>query len=151
MSLRFRYKLFSAGHPIFPLGGRSVRPRPILGVTVIGPTDSRLRDAVLDSAADDTVFAESLAAQIGVDLRNAPVGYASGIGLVRAPVRYAELTLRITDGHEYREWPARVGFTPAALKRTLLGFAGFLQFFTAMFQGDREEFQLTVNSLYPGT
>jgi hypothetical protein len=33
----------------------------------------------------------------------------------------------------------------------LYGFAGFLQFFTAKFEGDREEVELTVNSLYPGT
>lgn len=109
-----------------------------------------MRHAILDSAADDTVFAESLAAQIGVDLRSAPAGYASGIGLIRAPVRYAELKLRITDGQEFREWPARIGFTSAALKRPLLGFACLLQFFIARLEGDREELELTVNSLYPG-
>jgi hypothetical protein len=44
-----------------------------------------------------------------------------------------------------------VGFTPVRLNRALLGFAGCLQFFTATFHGDREEVELTVNSLYPGT
>ena len=39
----------------------------------------------------------------------------------------------------------------ANLQSPLLGFAGFLQFFTATFRGDREEIELTVNSLYPGT
>jgi hypothetical protein len=33
----------------------------------------------------------------------------------------------------------------------LLGFAGFLQFFTATFRGDREEVELAVNVLYPGS
>jgi hypothetical protein len=33
----------------------------------------------------------------------------------------------------------------------LLGFAGFLQYFTATFFGDLEEVELTVNAAYPGT
>jgi hypothetical protein len=65
-------------------------------------------------------------------------------------VRYASVTLRITDGVEFREWPAVVGFASGNLTRPLLGFAGFLQFFTATFHGDREEVELTVNPLYPG-
>jgi hypothetical protein len=71
--------------------------------------------------------------------------------LVSAPVRYATVTLRLTDGIERREWTAWVGFTRAPLRRPLLGFAGFLQFFTATFHGDREEVELAVNSLYRGT
>ena len=44
-----------------------------------------------------------------------------------------------------------VGFTSAPLRRALLGFAGFLPFYSAHFHGDREEVELTVNTLYPGT
>jgi hypothetical protein len=65
-------------------------------------------------------------------------------------LRYAEVVLRISDGQEHREWPARVGFTSAPLHRPLLGFAGFPQFFTASFHGDRELAELTVNAAYPG-
>jgi hypothetical protein len=83
--------------------------------------------------------------------RQNSLGGGSGVGLAAAPIRYAEVTLRVTDGREFREWRARVGFTSAPLKRALLGFAGFLQFFTATFHGDREEVELAVNSLYPGT
>ena len=61
------------------------------------------------------------------------------------------MTLRLTDGREFREWPARVGFAPVPMTFALLGFAGFLQFFGANFLGDGEEVELTVNSLYPGT
>lgn len=35
-----------------------------------------------------------------------------------------------------------VGFSPA-ISRPLFGFAGFLQFFTATFHGDREQVELT--------
>jgi hypothetical protein len=79
------------------------------------------------------------------------VGRAEGVGLANVPLRYAEVTLRITDGQEHREWQAWVGFTASRLRRPLLGFAGFLQFFESNFQGDLEQVELTVNRLYPGT
>jgi hypothetical protein len=151
MSLRYRYRMDSVGHSVLPLSGRWVRPRPIIGVTMIGPTDSRARDAVLDTAADDTVFPEELAVKIGLNLSNAPAGGGAGIGMGSVPLRYAEVTLRITDGSEQREWTAWIGFTPVRLVYPSLGFAGFLQFFTTIFLGDREEVELTVNSLYRGT
>jgi hypothetical protein len=105
----------------------------------------------LDPGADDTVFPEAIAVAIGLNLTQAPTGTAAGVGQVSATLRYAEVLLRITDGHEYREWPARVGFTAARLHRPLLGFAGFLQFFTSTFEGDLEQVELTVNGAYPGT
>jgi hypothetical protein len=94
---------------------------------------------------------ESLASAIGVDLTNAPLGRLTTATLTNAPVRYAQVLLRMTDGKERREWPAWVGFTRVPLQSPLLGFAGFLQFFTTTFRGDREEVELAVNSLYPGT
>jgi hypothetical protein len=151
MSLSFRYKLIGVPRAVLPLGGRWVRPRPLVGVTVVGPGGSRHRQAVLDTAADDTIFPEALAAPLGLDLSQAPQGTAAGVGSAGVPVKYAQVRLRLTDGHEFREWPAHVGFTPAPLPYALLGFAGCLQFFSAHFHGDREEVELTVNGLYPGT
>ena len=70
-----------------------------------------------------------------------------GTGLLR----YAQVKLRLSDGREFREWPAWVGFTSATLFQPLLGFAGCLQFFHANFLGDQEAVELTVNTLYSGT
>jgi hypothetical protein len=119
-------------------------------VSLIGPHDTVVREALLDTGADDTVFPESVAAKVGLDLTNAPTGEATGVGAGPSVLRYAQVRLRVTDGHEFREWPAWVGFTAARLKRPLLGFAGFLQFFTAVFRGKEQEVELEVNSLYPG-
>jgi hypothetical protein len=66
-------------------------------------------------------------------------------------VRLAEVTLRLAGNNEQREWKAWVGFTAAPLRQPLLGYAGFLQFFTATFHGDREEVELAVNVTYAGT
>ncbi len=151
MTLRYPYKQFPLPYSVVSLGGRRGRARPIIGVTVIGPSDSRLRDGILDSGADDTVFPESLAAVIGVDLTNAPTRQFSTAAGSAHPVRYAQVTLRLFDGVERREWSAWVGFSPARRKQALLGIAGFLQFFDTNLRGAAEVAELTVNSLYPGT
>ncbi len=151
MSLVFPYTTFPTPNPIWTLLGRQGRPRPVIFVAVIGPNGTAVEKGLLDIGADDTVFSDTVASHIGIDLSQAPTGGASGVGPMAAVVlRYAEVVLRISDGKEHREWPARVGFTAAPLHRPLLGFAGFLQFFTATFHGDREEAELGVNGSYPG-
>jgi hypothetical protein len=117
----------------------------------VGPRDTWTRDAILDTGSDDTVFPERAAARIGIDLTNAPLGEAAGVGVTPVQLRDAEVALRISDGTERREWRAWVGFTHARLAYPLLGFAGFLQYFATNFHGDREEVELAVNALYPGT
>ena len=118
---------------------------------MIGPRGTWIDQALLDTGADDTVFHERTAHKIGLDLSNARQGLSTGIAGRIAPVRYAEVTLRLTDGIEFREWPARVGFTQIPLRRALLGFAGVLQFFYALFDGEMEQVELTINANYPGT
>src|SRR5262249_48786964 len=93
MSLWFRYRQVRVRQPVVPLGGRWVRPRPLVRVTLIGPADTYIEEAILDTAADDTVFPDMAAVKIGLDLSNAPTGEVSGVGLVAATVRYAEAVL----------------------------------------------------------
>lgn len=151
MSLRFPYQPQNLVVPAWTLYGATTRYRPIVSVPILGPLGGRLRDGLLDTGSDDTVFPASDAALIGVDLSNAPQGGAKGVGASGSGLRYAEVELRLTDGQEYRRWQARVGFTDTPLRYALLGHAGVLQFFTAKFDGDRHEVELTVNGTYPGT
>ncbi len=151
MALLFPYRQFRTRSPIVSLNGRTRRPKPVVAITVIGPTGTSVEQALLDTAADDTVFPEDVAEQIGLDLTQAPEGEAIGVGGVAMRVRYAEVTLRLATNTERREWRGWVGFTAAKLARPLLGFAGCLQFFSALFLGDQEHVELTINGLYPGT
>jgi hypothetical protein len=151
MSLIFPYQPAYMVRPIPSLLGRSERPRPLLAVNVSGPQGTWGRDGLLDTGADDTVFPEFVAAVIGIDLTNAPIGTASGAAASPVPLRYGLVTLRIASSQERREWRAWVGFTSAPLIRPLLGFAGFLQFFDCLFRGAREEVELTINANYSGT
>ncbi len=65
--------------------------------------------------------------------------------------RFAHIVLRMSDGIEYREWPAWVGFVSVGLRRAVLGFGGVLQFFDATFRGADEVVELAINRLYPGS
>lgn len=149
--MHFRYRLFTGKISSVPLGGRWSRPRPVIAVSLIGAYDVFPTDALLDTGADETIFPETAARKLGIDLTNAPTGSSTGLGSAQLPVRYAKVPIRISDGNEHREWLAWIGFTPIPMTRPLLGFAGFLQFFTATFHGDREEVFLEVNALYRGT
>ncbi len=82
---------------------------------LLGPGGDRWAEAIQDTAADDTVFPERFAQPLGIDLTQAPVGSGQGAGQSPIPLRYAQVTLRLTDGREVREWDAWVGFTPAQL------------------------------------
>lgn len=136
--------------PSFSLNGRIERPRPILTVSLIGPKATALEDARVDSGSDDTLFPDDLALRIGLDLSAAPTEVHRSQGSGRLIVRFAEIQFRLTDGIEFREWPAKVGFV-AGLRKSVLGFGGFLQFFTTTLRGDDETVELEVNRLYPGT
>jgi Aspartyl protease len=151
MSLVFQYRRLRSRYAVPSLGGSRFRYRPLIRVSLVGPAATYVGDGLLDTGADDTVFSESAAEHIGLDLSNAPSGELSGVGASVGVVRYAQVRLRVTDGHEFREWPAWVGFTAARLKQPLLGYAGFLHFFTAIFRGDRREVILEVNADYPGS
>lgn len=153
MSMKFPYQPIKLNKAAWTLRGRLERPQPLLTAALIGPLTGALvpQQGLLDTGSDETVFPERLAALMGVDLTHALIGEASGVGGGTALLRYAEVVLRLSDGREHRQWTARVGFTSAPLKRPLFGFAGFLQFFSATFHGDREEVELTINRLYQGT
>ena len=149
--MQFRYKLFPQPVAALSLGGRWSRPRPVIPFSVLGPKDTWVNLALLDTGADETILPVDAARYIGLDLTHAPTGSTLGLGSVPVPLQYAEVKLRLSDGKEFREWLAWVGFTTMRIKRPLLGFAGCLQFFTAAFHGDREEVFLDVNSLYRGS
>jgi hypothetical protein len=150
MSLLFPYYQVKVRRPVVPLGGRTVRPRALVRTTVIGPSGTDISDCLLDTGADDTVFPDAFASRLGLDLSNAPLGEVVGVASTPVPIRYAEVTLRLTDGREFCEWLAWVGFTAAPLRQPLLGFAGCLQFFDATFRGGREQVELVTNTLYLG-
>lgn len=146
-----RYTLCPDRTPVPALGGATLMPRPILAIRITGPSGSRLRDGLLDTGADETILDPSVAPLIGVDLNHAVEREVHLAGRGRIFCRYALVQLRITDGiAETYEWDTVVGFAPFPVLRSLLGFAGFLQFFDAAFRGADQEVSLLPNALFSG-
>jgi hypothetical protein len=115
-----------------------------------GPHGLHRAGACIDCAADDTVFPSRFAQRLGVDLTNVPRGTSRAVSGASLSVRYATVTLFITDLVESCEWDAIVGFTDAPLRWGLLGHAGFLQFFDARLLGAKLEAVLAPNASFPG-
>jgi hypothetical protein len=150
MTMRFAYKQGRSATPVVVLQGRMGRPRPIIDVTLISAAATRVVPALVDPGADDTVFPRREAVLLGIDLTSAPTRTLAGVTGPATVVAYSQITLRVTDGVEFREWLAWVGFTTAQMTHPTLGFAGFLQYFDANFRGHAEEVELTINPSYSG-
>jgi hypothetical protein len=139
--------------PIPSLGNRLFHYRPVVFVRVTGPLGDRVWDGLLDTGADATVFHESAATRVGLDLTGAEERFIELVGRP-APVRfrYASVRLQITDGlRETYEWTAVVGFTASSLQYSLLGHGGCLEFFDVDFRGADREVVLIPNRSFPGT
>lgn len=150
--MKVPYLVGRARAPQPSLGGSLLRPRPIMAVRILGPGRSFLRDGLLDTGSDDSMFPAWLAPVIGLDLANAElrtIELAAGRHIVDC--RYASVRLRISGGaRETYEWPAVVGFITQPISRPLLVHAGFLQYFDAEFRGSDREVILTPNASFPG-
>lgn len=150
LSLRFPFLPLATRQPVPALGGALVRYRPILSVRLFGPLGSRLFDGCLDCASDDTIFPQTLAQSLGIDLTGASKGESRPVDGVAISYLYARIRLRISDGWEQCEWEAMVGFANLQLRWALLGHAGFLDFFDITLFGSRRETILTPNSSFSG-
>jgi hypothetical protein len=127
------------------------RLRPIVPVTLIGPTNLRHRDqAVLDTGSDECLFPEIFLHVIGGMLRP-ETGYSITWRGTAYPIRYADISLMLADDASSYRWPATVAFTSAPLRYALLGTAGCLQYFDARFLGADRTVELEANWTYPGT
>ncbi len=127
------------------------RFRPILPVTLVGPTDRRFTtDAVLDTGSDECLFPLSVIRRIAGTLR-VETAYSITWHGTAYPIRYADISLMLADDTSTYRWPATVAFTAAPLRYALLGMAGCLQFFDARFLGADRTVELEANWTYPGT
>lgn len=149
--MKFQYMAVPTRRPVPSLGGRQVRHRPVVAVLLTGTATPQLRDGLLDTGADDTTFSDAVATALGIDLSQAEQRSISLAGRPQPVVcGYAQVQLRISDGIETFEWPATVGFVAARLHYALLGQAGFLQFFSADFDGEAHIVTLTPKPSFPG-
>lgn len=99
--------------------------------------------ALVDSGADETVLPLAVARAVGVSLSRTAYPFR-GVGGQEVQVRYGTVAFEVRGARRYRRWEARVGFLPG-LKHAILGYAGFLEFFTLTIQSYRGTLRMTPN------
>jgi hypothetical protein len=152
--LQFPYQaepLTGPAPPSLPAGA-TARWRPLVPVDIIGPTGTvqHYARAVVDPAADDTIFPLIVASWLNVPLRFDSGHRVRWRGLSH-PIRFGNVELALDDGSSVWRWRTVVGFSPAPIRYPILGTAGCLQFIDARFLGADMLVELEANRLYPRT
>ncbi len=129
-----------------------VRFKPVIPLTIIGPTGQVTCPMLLDCGADDVVFPAGLAARIGVDLSSALPGQAQGLGGSQpVGLLYAPVILLLSDRIETCRWRTVVAFTRTSLRLALFGIAGGLEFFRTTLDVGANEIIILPNPSLPAT
>src|SRR5258708_6277986 len=132
--------------------GSTMRWRPLIPVTIIGPTGlfRQFGRALVDTGADDTVFPLDTVAWIAATLRP-DSGHRIRWRGQPHPLRFGDVQLELSAGGSMWRWSAVVAFSPAPIAYPVLGNCGCLQFFDARFRGADLVVELETNSSYLGT
>ena len=106
-------------------------------------------DALVDTGADISLFSFSTAAQLGIDLTNAPeLPIGSAIGTLTT-YRTAEVIIEIRRSPEVFRWQTTVGFVPHRMAYAMLGTRGFFEFFRLAYDASVSSFEIEPSSNFP--
>ena len=120
-------------------------------VAIVGPTGLTrgFVRAILDPAADDTVFPLDTAWKIGVRLWPDSGHRVRWRGQLHA-LHFGGVELVLADDATQYRWPAIVAFSPARIGYPILGNSGCLQYFDVRFLGTDLIAELVPNLSYSG-
>ncbi len=140
--MRFRYLAFDVSptpaHPDI-----STVDRPYIPIRVVGPRGTARLDGLLDTGADETVLPLFVAGRVGVEIDPEAQARFRGVGGHLVTVTYGRVELEVGSGFRAVRWPATVAFLDSGIP--ILGHEGFLQYYTASFNGHRGHVTLTPN------
>lgn len=125
--------------------------RPVITVRVVSPKAEARWDALVDSGADETLLPISLAKVLDIEL-HAATSRAAGVSGEQLTIHYGDVELQIACGLEVVRWRTTVGFVEFGVSNdelVILGHGGCLDYFTATFDGEHAELELTPNGLLP--
>ena len=125
--------------------------RPVISIRIAGPRITGWWDALVDTGADETLLPRSLAELLEIELEEA-TSQAIGITGDKLTVHYGEVEFHVANADDNVTWRTTVGFVEFKSSDDeviVLGHGGFLDYFTAKFDGERAELKLTPNSLLP--
>ena len=121
--------------------------RPVATVLISGPADVRELTALVDTGADSTLLSYTYIELLGLILQDEDREDIVGIGGQSSTVWYATVNLGLVTPGDGPRWAARAGFYRDA--RPILGHEGFLDHFTAKFNGRAKTLTLTPNGTAP--
>jgi len=145
--VRFDY----AEREVDPLPGEfgvQIIHEPIIVVRFIGPGRTYVIRGLLDTGASMTLVPRSYFHKLGMSVAPTErVRLRTVSGTVDVLLGTLDLELR-SERAKYR-WSAQVGFVPRADNLVLLGHAGFLDHFSATFDGLRKCVTLKPRGIFP--
>ena len=128
--------------------GLQVIHEPIVLVRFIGPSRAYLIRGLLDTGASMTLVPRFYFQKLGMSVARAErVRLRTASGAV--DVLLGTLDLELRSGPSSYQWSAQIGFVPRADNLSLLGHAGFLDHFSATFDGLRKRVTLKPNGTFP--
>jgi predicted aspartyl protease len=150
--MNFEYSSIVAAEP--GTGDFILLRRPEIPMTVCGPHGEQSYIALVDTGADNTILPKSIADVLGIQLRASAAPAAIVFGGHRAELLTGEAVLRVESDGASISWKAAVCFFdfPSAKEETvILGHTGFLEYFTAVFDGHECTLSLLPNEDLPIT
>jgi predicted aspartyl protease len=149
--MRFEYTPVLSLSPDTGEGAVIFRPQVHIGVR--GPKGSGDFLALVDTGADNTIIPESVARRLGIPLTPGTGPSATAFGGQAIALSYADIEMELSDGDETLRWLARAYFVSMEPEQetAVLGHQGFLDYFTAVFDGEECSLELRANSYLPTT
>lgn len=126
--------------------------RPEIPITVIGPSGEAACIGLVDTGSDSTILPMSLAKYLGIAVHPLTGPPARAFGGYRVQLFQSDVRFRLESEEESVNWAGPVCFFdfPAKEEETvILGHSGFLDYFTAIFDGKLGTLTLLPNDELP--
>ena len=125
--------------------------RPEIPVTIIGAAGRATFIGLVDTGSDNTIFPKSVADNLGIPLQVTNDPDASVFGGNHVRLLSGEAILQLESEGERVSWSAPISFFESSRTEeiVILGHSGFLDYFTATFDGALGMLTLVANDLLP--
>lgn len=126
--------------------------RPEIEIRIWGPNGFRNYLALVDTGADNTIFPRSAATALGIPLRPPRGGQSKSFGGHIVAIELGDAEMEISSTGESYRWPQRLHFYDTSGEDeevAILGHVGFLEFFTATFDGKSAWLELVPYGTFP--
>ncbi len=128
----------------FPTSLRDGKLRPIVSVNVvISSGRSVLFDALVDTGSDVSLFPNSTAIRLGLDLIGQPTRTVTTAVGGQCQYWPCEVTLELRRFPETFRWNTKVGFVDHPMSYAVLGTRGLFEFFRLTFDAHEHWLELT--------